>query len=1521
MRKQFLSPAAFLICFCISSLVQAQNGASVIYNPQGIGGISIGGIDTGNYAGVYVDFSGLTAEATQIDLSDLSLSGVISQYFTTEWTDKPLESVLLSAFTTQQPLTINVDGFTFGTESTALISGAGNVAAGVLLVDGKYPALFPLNEFIGFTGTQTNITDDVSITAASAGTTAGLFYIQSISSNNNQFQGFFGDVTAKNITINNTGTGDAGGVMFVNDTDGNPNDLAGAVLNFDNISVTAKDGHADGFFAADLRSPQGSTDDNAQITLGNITVNGNKSSSAVTIGGIAAESSLSVGNVDVTTTGSVDTVNNPGDTGENYAARGIYLQNFNRDGRMNGSSAGTLTLDGSITATATGAGAYARGIEIDGSVSDLTIKHNVIATSEDSLTTNIGDPDTAAVVIKQGGTVTLDTSVSEILEITATDSGENRTGIELGGAADVLNITGTNAFTNNGKAFIVEGAETLNIETNSTFASGTVFAGTDTVNIGNESNVIFNVGAVALANSLNINGGADVTFKWDGDNTQTDPAEQLKHYGIVNAENVTVDGGTVRFELDGEIVNPANPVWYMDFPEITIGADGANVVVEDGLITAFRKVTGSQEGNIIKTGSGSLVVGAGNTPNVTEGLHIDGVLKVYDGTVVLGDRHHFDTEHGHPAADIYTYNEVGGIVVGGVLDTAVEGNTTSYLNAKLEINSLVKITNPDTNASHISVLEGGTLTVYQGTEGWDTGIYREGLEATKLLVNGGTIDIQMNDAAADYNEFNADTLTTVLGDKGGTLNVSGKTFTSGNVTGTGNITKTGAGTWKAPLIRTSGLLKIDEGKTEIVYTDGIGNLSQLNNFVVGGVKNEDNTYKSAELDISGLVTITDAADNAYHAYVLQGGTLSVHQGGGIFRGSLVENVAVPDKETNIAIDGGTINIDITNPAETFYADTLNSFLGTNGGTLNINAGTFKSNSVFLADKVTGGAVHKTGAGTWQVGNFNIGTGTLFAEGTIEFQGGITAAGKIDGVGSETKSYADIVLSKGHLLFNVSNAVYDTNNTALVAEMKSFTLGEEAGKVLVTGNGKVNENGSLFDYTYKIETKGDGALALSNETDAEDFVEHFSVKFDNEGRALDSANNPIAGLESVKLPVLFKNQNAVFITNTAGEGEDAVTSTNYNSLEIRQQWYSVGEYLSTNHAGVAGKQNASQVAKALSTQIYTSDNTGIYRNLTDAGVMAAVNQTVAGGENSVNTAQIIASIRPTNEVFAHLNGISGLVDAFGGSRGQVRGQKKSKGKEGMDLWFTSFVRYEKADADNVALNNYTNTHFGMLVGGDLSLYDRCRFGLVFGYGAPRLKNDTGKSEVDDLSFGFYYRVPIFAQLYTNIYVGYGSQSYTFKSLGTDAEYDGDSVSGSIQFMRDFQNGELKLTPLLGFEFSTVKTDPFDINTPVGRLNVGSNSLDQIRMKLGFNAEYWRVRGRLSWTNLLSGDKVGGTDVLFADTGAGTRVSGINMGSNWFSVGVGAKLIEYGNLNIYGDYDLDTSSRLTGHTGQLQAVLSW
>jgi uncharacterized protein with beta-barrel porin domain len=263
----------------------------------------------------------------------------------------------------------------------------------------------------------------------------------------------------------------------------------------------------------------------------------------------------------------------------------------------------------------------------------------------------------------------------------------------------------------------------------------------------------------------------------------------------------------------------------------------------------------------------------------------------------------------------------------------------------------------------------------------------------------------------------------------------------------------------------------------------------------------------------------------------------------------------------------------------------------------------------------------------------------------------------------------------------------------------------------------------------------------------------------------------------------------------------------------------------------------------------------------------------------------------------------------------------------ELWFEGYYRSENVSHDAFA-NGYKTTRGGLLTGIESRLEQSVWAGFFFGYGNPKVSNNIGRIEADDITFGAYSRLQLGQELFLNSFLAYGSQDYKYRHNNAHTSYNGDAFYASIELFRNtFRQNGLQLIPLIAIDFQKAWTDGF--NTPDTAQKIDKSTLDQTVLRIGLNSKFQptellNFRTRLQYGVQLGGDLYGSARTAFAANLTESRVlTGVNLGRNMFNVGIGTDIYSSNSkrLKLFADYDLDLGERSTAHTGQLGFVTTW
>ncbi|GHT45280.1 hypothetical protein FACS189454_04510 [Planctomycetales bacterium] len=433
------------------------------------------------------------------------------------------------------------------------------------------------------------------------------------------------------------------------------------------------------------------------------------------------------------------------------------------------------------------------------------------------------------------------------------------------------------------------GAGTFFIEGELSLADSLVING-GTVNFGKDS-VAAGKNAMVITDDVTIENGGTAVINWNG--IDIDPAVGLgngKFGGFVNTAdfvnfndvNVNVDGGTVRFNLEGTLTNDTT-YFYIDKNIIDVGAGGATVNVDGNFQVRGKTVTGAASGDVIKTGVGTALFGTTGLESTADGFDIDGTVYVNQGTFALGDR------NGTHAINAATSSKAKQIVIGnaGTFDlginaqlTTTEFDSVAVGAGTFRIGTGASLVNGSGYAS--VTVDGGKIQAY-GTGG------STHIDWVEAFANGATIDV------ADTRTLNVDEIFAGR-------NPSGVVVPTGIVkTGNGKLEIAYVDThdWNTSGSGPAGSFTIAEGEVELTSEDAV-------EYVKTVTVNAGATLTS---DLPTVPSVQNQTFNTLHlagTYNANGSDMSVRDGtiNGVINGVRdLAHIGTEDLNVNSAING------------------------------------------------------------------------------------------------------------------------------------------------------------------------------------------------------------------------------------------------------------------------------------------------------------------------------------------------------------------------------------------------------------------------------------------------------------------------------------------------------------------------------------------------------------------------------------------------------------------------------------------
>ena len=617
--------------------------------------------------------------------------------------------------------------------------------------------------------------------------------------------------------------------------------------------------------------------------------------------------------------------------------------------------------------------------------------------------------------------------------------------------------------------------------------------------------------------------GAGPYLYWDGGNMTANGAIDGGS-GVWNATNTnwTSATGTTNGAYAGAIGNfgtvggTVTVVGTQTFDKLTFAVDGyaltggtlaGSVVAEievDGAATTSIASTVTGANGLVKSGSGTLVLGGNNTFN---GLSLDGgevrvtsntaagagPLNLAGGTTLSAGVDSLNTANdivlaGNATIDTgaFLFATPGAITGGGSLNKTGTGvlflaGTNGYTGGtNIDAGSLVVYGSSSAGTGTIAIANGAQLAAAGGTFTTPNAITLTG-QASLLAQNAGdlwTLSGVISDGSAAGTLVKNGAGTVILTGTntytGGTQIVAGTLAIAGDAAiAGGDVTFTGASTLRTLAgIDFSGLFVLDAAAT--IDTNGFDS-QQLGGSISGA--GSLTKIGAGQLTLAGTSTYTGDT-------FLNAGTLRLQDDGSIgtgvlhtaaattVRAGLLPN-AVFTLGNDIVLNGATtLELNGTSAGTTTYNLTTGLYV-TNGTTLTLSGDISGPGSV-VTNVATPGNLYLTGSNSYSGGtilNFasvSVGSATAFGSGAVTLNGG----GILNNSGGALTIGNDIVLAATNLVNNQFGGVDDLTLTGALTGTSGtlFKLGADT-VTLTNGANSFGGNLSVFGGALRV----DGAL--------------------------------------------------------------------------------------------------------------------------------------------------------------------------------------------------------------------------------------------------------------------------------------------------------------------------------------------------------------------------------------------------------------------------------------------------------------
>jgi autotransporter-associated beta strand protein len=436
-------------------------------------------------------------------------------------------------------------------------------------------------------------------------------------------------------------------------------------------------------------------------------------------------------------------------------------------------------------------------------------------------------------------------------------------------------------------------------------------------------------------------------------------------------------------------------------------SDGIDLQVNGGIINA----TNQGGGNIVKSGSGKLLLAGNNTYTGTTTINA-GTLEL-GGAGQLGSGSYAGAIALNGTGSTLSYNSTaaqtlsgtksgnGSIVKNGSGNLTISGGASSF-------SGVTTVNSGTLNIAAGAALSGGSLVINSGATAFGTGAHNFDSGITSITINGGTY--LNNDANSYVNAF-----TGALTMNSGTVNggASNRNFNPGSYTLSGNNTINHmllkGGTFNV----TNGTTTVTGNITSAITKNGSGSLTL----------SSSNTYNTTTTINQGTLEITGA------------GLI----GGGSFGGAITNNAILIYSGANAQTFSGVISGTGALTVNGTGTLTLSNAANTYNGSTTVNAGTLAVSGNISSSAITlnsGGVISAGSAAA--AARFNAASLTISGDSGYAFTIGNISGGAAGTAGTDY----DQIATSGAITFNntVSNpfTIYINGNPTNWSSSGNYT---------------------------------------------------------------------------------------------------------------------------------------------------------------------------------------------------------------------------------------------------------------------------------------------------------------------------------------------------------------------------------------------------------------------------------------------------------------------------------------------------
>lgn len=1073
-----------------------------------------------------------------------------------------------------------------------------------------------------------------------------------------------------------------------------------------------------------------------------------------------------------------------------------------------------------------------------------------------------------------------------------------------------------------------DGEGTLNI--NNSHANGATFTG---VIGGTKTLAGIGIGTTGNANSTAIftkNVGVVTTGNialGDGANTNTVTAI---FDTATNGSNITVTGLVVG---DGA------------------GNDTAVVTVRDSTSTSLDTVTFSQN-----FGAANAV----DTLNVGDATNGYGGSVVFSGTTKIStiNINASNTSNALGSAATFTGDLSGSSVI--TLTGGDHANEAASAIFKGNVTA-TSITLDDGSVGTTTVTfnaNGNTIQVDGTINGGSTG---EGAVVVAGSAVGGNA-VTFTDAIGGKNQVKS--ITVGNGSAGGLAvfgTGAGDTVSAGTITVSGSSANSKATFAYATTAGSGGVnVTAGTGTAAAVFSD---TLTSTGTITVTAATGQTATATFAK-DVSGAITLDDAADGSAASIVFSNGTATLVSNG-ISAAALNEGTVQVLNSTGTGVTfTGAIGSTSASVKQLTVGDATAAGKGVFNGavyakTISVSAQSGTTTADFNSSITAG-----SGNMTITDGNAaNSATATIAGDvsGSIVLNAqnaGGTASVTFDGTSTQTIGAIDVTSSTGATDITFSNSVNLGGNIGTTAAADTVTLA--AGKTLTTTAARTikaaafNNSGTL-SLANTLTLSGAGTFDLGANAASKIVMSSPSTSYS--GGTLISANTGGSTVNATNAISLvphstFNSGSLTLVDTDGGTGNiDAVNKWNVTSNALTTYTVSV------NGAGdvilTATEKSAGTIAANLGTtaDAVTALSAGVQATKGDTAVANAYNTALlAGGSEAKKAAeqsQPNVTASAAQAITSAARGSAGAVSARLASARtgvQVAGLQETgvaagDGSKRNGGWGKAFGNIaEQSERDGFA--GYDSHTYGVAVGMDNKVTETVRVGAAVSYAQSNIDSkDTSKAETDINS----YQVAVYGSYEPGKYYVEGQLAYAYNQVDTTRQinfgglnrvasgnYDANQYTATLGAGVPLKQNAVTITPKAGLFYSY--TDPQSYTeTGAGAMNleVNPDSTSILEGSLGVNVAYdhkvsggmLRPEARAAVLYEFLGDK-GAATSKFSGAGASFRTEGLEPAQFGGTVGVGlGYTTANGQYEFRGDYDAELRDGFVGHTGMLTGRINF